>query len=751
MRTLSYLTILTLGVLVIASAAFADFTEEAQFGTGTILSIAWGDYDNDGDLDVAAGTSAGQNYLYVNNGDDTFTEEAQFGTSDTRSVTWGDYDNDGDLDLAAGNASNQQNYLYVNDGDGTFTEETQFGTGDTRSISWGDYDNDGDLDLALGHVGQNSLFTNNGDGTFNGEAQFGTGSTYMVAWCDYDDDGDLDVAVGNRGQSYLYVNNGDGTFTEDAQLGTGETFSLAWGDYDNDGDADVAVGNCYDQQNYLYINIAGTGFASQAQFGTGHTDSVAWGDYDNDGDLDLAVANSNNQQNYLYINNGDGTFTADAQFGTRYTGSVAWGDYDNDGDLDLAVGNYNNQQSYLYINNEDDDDYLSLHLVGHHHDQGSGYSDRDGIGAKVLAYEVGYLGDEDHLLGFREVEANGGYSGQDSINAEFGLPTDDTVEVRIIWPGSGGSNITQDIIADKTQFITVHEADEFHLLSPADGEDVGGFPLTLDWEDAFATDLAGYTVQIATDADFADSVYTVDVTDSEVALDEGSGLTNGTYYWRVIANYEGTPGDYSRYSAESWSFTLTEVDIALLYFEATSDGRGISLSWDVNATEDTEIAGFNLYRSAASGGATTKTITSRDKLNAKLITGGSPYTYLDAAVEESVTYSYWLEAVDVGGASETFGPVECTWNGSLPTAYALYQSRPNPATGNATIAFDLPEDAKVTLTVYDISGRKVTTLVDDTLTIGKHEAEVSGLAPGVYVYRLTAGDYTAARKMVVVE
>ncbi|UCE28234.1 MAG: T9SS type A sorting domain-containing protein, partial [Candidatus Coatesbacteria bacterium] len=82
--------------------------------------------------------------------------------------------------------------------------------------------------------------------------------------------------------------------------------------------------------------------------------------------------------------------------------------------------------------------------------------------------------------------------------------------------------------------------------------------------------------------------------------------------------------------------------------------------------------------------------------------------------------------------------------------YALYQSRPNPAKGTATIAFDLPEVADVTLTVYDISGRKVTTLVDETLTAGEHKAEISEMAPGVYVYKLDAGSYSAARKMVVV-
>jgi hypothetical protein len=196
---------------------------------------------------------------------------------------------------------------------------------------------------------------------------------------------------------------------------------------------------------------------------------------------------------------------------------------------------------------------------------------------------------------------------------------------------------------------------------------------------------------------------------------------------------------------------LSTVGTALDYFDAAPEDDGIELSWAVNEAEESEVAGFNLYRSVKSNEADTKAITSRDRLNAELITGKSPYEYVDNIVERDVTYNYWLEAIDITGASETLGPVECTWRGALPTTYALYQSRPNPARGSATITFDLPETAPVTLTVYDLTGRKVATVVNETLTAGEHAAEVSGLAPGVYVYRMNAGSFMAARKMVVLE
>ncbi len=216
-----------------------------------------------------------------------------------------------------------------------------------------------------------------------------------------------------------------------------------------------------------------------------------------------------------------------------------------------------------------------------------------------------------------------------------------------------------------------------------------------------------------------------------------------TYYWKVRAwdGWDETwsgPDDY-------WSFTVdNELDVPVTSFSAESAPNGVELTWECTDP----AVGFNLYRSEEGTGARTKM---REMINAELINGESPYTYLDAAVENGVTYSYWLEAIDVGGASETFGPVSCTTGMFVPTSYALYQSRPNPARGAAVIAFDLPEDADVTLTIYDLSGRKVATVADGTLPAGAHERTVAGLAPGVYVYRLNAGAFNAAKKMVIVE
>jgi hypothetical protein len=457
------------------NAAYAGFTEVAQFGTGLTISVAWGDFDQDGDLDLAVGNTSGvQNRLYVNKGDNTFTERDEFGTDNTFAVVWADFDNDGDLDMAVGNGVFGQNQIYLNNGDDTFSLGPTLGGRSTIALAWADFDLDGDLDCAVGNgiLGaeqNNRLFVNGGDGTFSSYNEFGGLQSCAMAWGDFDNDGDPDLAVGNggfnyTGQNYLYVNNGDATFTQRAEFGVEDTASLAWGDYDNDGDLDLAVGNWESGPSHLYVNNGDDTFTQQLQFGNRDTNTLAWGDADNDGWLDMAVGNGDFQHadtNFIYVNLGDGGFAETAELGLGSTDGVAWGDYDGDGDLDVAVGNeHHPTTNYLYVNDTDNTDYLVIHLIGHFHDLGPGYSNRDGVGAKVAVYEAGFLGQSDHLLGYREIAAQGGFACQNAMDAHFGLPGVTTVDVRITWPGSNGSNIVQDVEGVLTgQTITVNESD----------------------------------------------------------------------------------------------------------------------------------------------------------------------------------------------------------------------------------------------------------------------------------------------------
>ena len=186
------------------------------------------------------------------------------------------------------------------------------------------------------------------------------------------------------------------------------------------------------------------------------------------------------------------------------------------------------------------------------------------------------------------------------------------------------------------------------------------------------------------------------------------------------------------------------IGITLDYFRARPNEKGVALSWATSAEQD--FAGFNLYRECAEAPAD----ASRVKLNAQLITGRSPYRFVDEDARAGSRYKYWLEAVDVSGARETYGPAEAKLF-VKPAAFALYQNAPNPTRGATTFAFSLPQAGPASLTVYDLAGRKVWRH-EGNFGEGSNEVAASfAFPPGVYVYRLEAGGEVAAKKMVVIQ
>ncbi|NOR86904.1 MAG: T9SS type A sorting domain-containing protein [Bacteroidales bacterium] len=335
--------------------------------------VAWGDYDNDGDLDVLvtgldnAGT--GNTILYKNNGNDNFSPLAYLNIPGTfvGDFAWGDYDGDGDLDiLMAGYTDGDQiTKIYKNGGDNSFGESgISFPALSDGSTSFVDYNNDGYVDVLI--VGYNNttyvayLYKNNGNATFSDsgiELPGAIKSSYE--WGDYDNDGDMDLFLTGfdiNGEliSKLFENNGNESFTVTMDNFTGTWLGdMAWGDYDNDGDLDILLSGytlSTERIVKIYKNNNGGSFDEvlfTGLIGVSHCSTI-WGDYDNDGDLDIFIGGTYEGSSSwvrvmdVFVNNGDDTFSPQNLSFTKdaYWGESAWGDYDNDGDLDLICSGH---------------------------------------------------------------------------------------------------------------------------------------------------------------------------------------------------------------------------------------------------------------------------------------------------------------------------------------------------------------------------------------------------------------------------
>ena len=470
-QTVIFLIVAGLALALPAGAQqFTDVTDAAGVANSSAsqqrlgTNLAWGDYDGDGDLDLyvtnwGSSVSRSDNRLYRNDGDGTFTDVAgAAGVSDSRNsiaALWGDYDNDGDLDLYVVNFF-EQDQLYRNNGSGSFSRVTGsagvnvISQGSEAGAAWGDYDGDGDLDLYLcKYYFPNSLYHNNGDGTFS-EVAVSSGVADIrdsedAAWGDYDGDGDLDLYVVNREQNNaLYRNDGGGTFAEVACAlsldNTDVGRSARWIDYDADGDLDLYVANVganalyRNDGNGQFVNVAVGDLRSNAAAWVSW--AGAWGDYDADGLLDVFVANGaesrSGQLSPLLRNGGDGTFSdITAASGLSTSGGSAMaagaGDYDGDGDLDLYVVNSRFpgfDASVLYRNGTAVSPATIVVRVRRK-------DAADGIGARVrLIAGAGTVGT--HQIS----------SGPDAMEAVFGVQAGSTYSLEVVFPD--GTTVSRD-------------------------------------------------------------------------------------------------------------------------------------------------------------------------------------------------------------------------------------------------------------------------------------------------------------------
>lgn len=338
------------------------------------------DFDNDGDMDLAALSSGsnGQGFvaLWRNDGGAGFAWVRDI-TDASWSYLWsvrvGDLNGDGRADLAVGDGGYARVYVLLATGDGTFAPPVTLAGSPSNNgmmrIALGDLDNDGDLDLAAPNAGiaKVDVWRNNGSGVFGSRASFTTGDTpNSVAIADFTGDGLADIAVANRfilsapatadGTVSLLRNTGTG-FVTHATLTMPQNsgpfgvmrprpWDLALCDTDHDGDQDLIVSSDDSQRLDLFLNNGAGAFTLRGAIGTGYylgssAARFVVADFDADGWEDVAWGDTEANAATIYLNQRDGSFRFFASYAVgNYAGkSLGAADFDGDGLVDLVSSN----------------------------------------------------------------------------------------------------------------------------------------------------------------------------------------------------------------------------------------------------------------------------------------------------------------------------------------------------------------------------------------------------------------------------
>jgi hypothetical protein len=341
----------------IAVACLAVVPALAQFETRAIqptapyfgaFSIASGDFNNDGKLDIAVTGDNGFT-IWLGNGDGTFQKPIFVSTALSDALAVADFNHDGNLDIVVANADQNPNTVsvYLGNGDGTFKAPIKSNTtGSNGYIVVGDFNNDGKPDIAVIDNPYISVLLGNGDGTFQPPSDNDSfvGAEWLAVG-DFNNDHKLDVIAsgqfGGNDQFAVFLGNGDGTLQSALTYPlTYISGAVAVADFNQDGNLDAVVG-----QGYGAIDVfQGKGDGSFRPGVLYDTTGLSGGplvvcDFNVDGKLDIAVQSFPSGGVDVFWGDGGGTFAPAQILPSGESGYPVVGDFNQDHMPDLAMAN----------------------------------------------------------------------------------------------------------------------------------------------------------------------------------------------------------------------------------------------------------------------------------------------------------------------------------------------------------------------------------------------------------------------------
>ena len=540
---------------------------------------------------------------------------------------------------------------------------------------------------------------------FNPRTCEGCANAHLIAPADFDLDGLPDLFIGSADGLFLYRNLGDFVL-EDVTAETGIEAPLAvkgasWGDYDNDGYPDLFIGSLSSDDPHLLYRNLGDGMFEDVTGSAGLSDSIIttsgiWGDVNGDGFLDLLTAQIGRDR--LYLNNGDGTFIDRAEeWGIEENENdraVSFFDFDGDRDIDLLLTG--GLENIVYKNTGESSfvDVTTASGIGDERWSSVATGDYDSDGDVDILFSGGIL---------TLYENTGGSGVYSDVTNDLGLS------------GSPPDASLADLNADGRIDIVTSQLVAF-IRKPGEGF-------------VNLTALSGLA-----QGRIANFVLPLDVNgDGLLDLVAGDIMENAAYggYWHRHWLEVSLKGTLSNRSAFGTGVRVYSGDYAGAGW--VNGGDGIS--------QDSPILYFGL-----------DTLTVIDSLVVDWPSGVTQKL-------EGVAVDQLLEIEE----DSTLGIKEGSDKAQqLPRVFSLMQNYPNPFNPTTTITFDVPGEAgekkQVRLTIYDIRGRRVKTLIDSELEPGRHRVVWDGrndrgqrVASGIYLYTLKSGDKTHTRKMVLLQ
>jgi hypothetical protein len=588
---------------------------------------------------------------------------------------------------------------------------------DAYSVYAADFDGDGDYDVLSNSEFQGKIAWYSNE--LDADQAFGSEQVIVpydevdgaqdVFTSDLDGDGDMDVlsASINDDKVAWYENLGSGSFGSQQVISSSldRAYDVSTADVDGDGDQDVlaAALTFSDDPLMWFENVNGEGNFGPPNVVTNalaNASAVMGADLDGDGDKDILAASTDDSEKVTWYENQIGEGSADSDgFGNGATittnANEAWAidaaDLDGDGDQDvLSASNIDNKIAW----------YENLNGDG-------GFSTQKVITSDALSARAVYAADLD------------GDGDQDVLSASR---SDD----KIAWYSNdgGGAFSTQRVIASDADGALSVTAADLNGDGKLDVLSASGFDDKVTWykqETSFGQVSFSAGQPIVTNAAGANTVHTADL-DNDGDHDVLSSAGN------EIAWYENTE---------------TTLPVELIGLWASTYQSAVRIEWET--ASETNNAGFHVQRRhpATFGWSEIGFVEGSGNTSSR-----QRYQFLDVSLPQGASkLEYRLKQVDLDGDENYSSVVEVTV-GALPKLI-LQNNYPNPFSKATVIRYSLPNESHVQLDVYDIRGRKVTSLVDEKQHAGVKAItwKPDGLGSGMYLVRLRVNGQAQWQKL----